>query len=170
MAVHVVDSVDLQLARDIENDPFEAFETHMDLDPFWANSGDFYEGGFWVIGKFDQCREMLQDAELFTSEVFTEEPLLPSYAQPPELQKLRQVLLPHLSRKKTVAAEGRVRELANLLHRRIRRFRFVRPGRRFRTALSHRGIRRAVRDRRRQTHGIPSLGRDLPAQHRRGTQ
>ncbi len=114
MAVHVVDSVDLQLARDIDNDPFEAFEAHMDLDPFWANSGDFYEGGFWVIGKFDQCREMLQDAELFTSEVFSEEPLLPSFAQPPELQKLRQVLLPHLSRKKTAAVEGRVRELANL--------------------------------------------------------
>ena len=114
MTVHVVDSVDLQLARDIEHDPFEAFEAHVDLDPFWAKEGDFYEGGFWVIGKFGQCREMLQDAETFQSEVFTEEPLLPSFAQPPELQKLRQVLLPLLSRKKTVEAEGRVRELANL--------------------------------------------------------
>jgi cytochrome P450 len=94
MAVHVVDSIDLQLARDIERDPFEAFDAHIDMDPFWAKEGDFYDGGFWVIGKFDQCRELLQDAETFQSEVFTEEPLLPSFAQPPELQKLRQVLLP----------------------------------------------------------------------------
>ena len=113
MAVHVVDSIDLQLARDIERDPFEAFDAHIDMDPFWAKEGDFYDGGFWVIGKFDQCRELLQDAETFQSEVFTEEPLLPSFAQPPELQKLRQVLLPHLSRRKTVEAEDRVRELAN---------------------------------------------------------
>ena len=113
MAVRIVDSVDLQLARDIELDPFEAFERHLDTDPFWANEGDFYEGGFWVITKFDQTREMLQDAETFRSEVFTAEPLLPSFAQPPELQKLRQVLLPLLSRRKTVAAESRVRELAN---------------------------------------------------------
>ena len=113
MAVRIVDSVDLQLARDIEHDPFEAFEAYLDTDPFWANQGDFYDGGFWVITKFDQTREMLQDAETFRSEVFTDEPLLPSFAQPPELQKLRQVLLPHLSRRKTVEAESRVRELAN---------------------------------------------------------
>jgi len=113
MAVRVIDSIDLQLAKDIEDDPFEAFEAHKDLDPFWAGGGDFYQGGFWVVGKYDQCRELLQDAGTFQSEVFTEEPLLPSYAQPPQLQKLRQVVLPYLSRPKTLEAEGRVRELAN---------------------------------------------------------
>lgn len=111
--VRVVDLVDLRLARDIRNNPFQAFDAHLAAEPFWANQGDFYDGGFWVITKFEQTRELLQDAETFESEVFTDEPLLPSFAQPPELQKLRQVLLPDLSRRKIVEKDDRVRELAN---------------------------------------------------------
>jgi len=53
MTVHVVDSVDLQLARDIEHDPFEAFEAQRRISILSGQKeGDFYEGGFWVIGKF----------------------------------------------------------------------------------------------------------------------
>lgn len=112
MAVRVVEEVDLQLARDIRDDPFEAFDVHLASEPFWANQGDFYDSGFWVITKFEQTREILQDAETFRSEVFSEEPLLPSFAQPPQLQKLRQVLLPLLSRRRIVDKDDRVRELA----------------------------------------------------------
>lgn len=112
MTVRVERSVDLQLMPDVKGHPFEAFEAYRDVDPFWAESGDFYGGGFWVLGRFDQCRDLVQDASLFRSEVFTDEPLLASFAHPPDLQKFRRVLLPQLSRSKTLASEGRVRELA----------------------------------------------------------
>lgn len=100
--------VDVQLARNIQHDPFEALNEYAGQEPFWADGGDFYDSGFWVVTKFDQCREVLQDAETFASETYGQV-LLPTSAAPPELQKLRGILLPHLSRGKVLAMDERIR-------------------------------------------------------------
>jgi cytochrome P450 len=105
----VVPSVDLQLRRDVETDPFDALDEYRDRDPFWAESGDFTAGGFWVITKFEQCREILQDAIAFPTEVLGPTPLLPTMAGPPELQKLRSVVIKHLTRAKVLAMEASIR-------------------------------------------------------------
>ena len=93
----VVPSVDLQLQRDVAVDPFDALDEYRDRDPFWAQSGDFFEGGFWVVTKFEQCRDVLQDAIAFPSEAWGPAPLLPTMAAPPQLQKLRALVMKHLT-------------------------------------------------------------------------
>jgi cytochrome P450 len=108
----VVPSVDLQLQRDVAVDPFNALDEYRDRDPFWAESGDFVEGGFWVVTKFEQCRDVLQDAIAFPSEVWGPSPLLPTMAAPPQLQKLRAVVMKHLTRSKVMAMEGSIRQHA----------------------------------------------------------
>lgn len=104
-------NVDLQLERDLRVDPFESLDQYRDRDPFWADGADFYEGGFWVVTRFDQCREVLQDAATFATETYGQV-LLPTSADPPELQKYRAVILPHLSRSKVLAMDERIREHA----------------------------------------------------------
>ena len=108
----VVPSVDLQLQRDVAVDPFDALDEYRDRDPFWAESGDFFEGGFWVVTKFEQCRDVLQDAIAFPSEAWGPAPLLPTMAAPPQLQKLRAVVMKHLTRSKVMAMEDSIRQHA----------------------------------------------------------
>ena len=108
----VVPRVDLQLQRDVARDPFDALDEYRDRDPFWAESGDFFAGGFWVVTKFEQAREVLQDAAAFPTEVWGPAPLLPTMAAPPQLQKLRAVVMKHLTRSKVLAMEDSIRQHA----------------------------------------------------------
>lgn len=112
MATKVVPVVDLQLARDLEAEPFQALSQYRNMAPFWAESGDFYQGGFWVVGKFEHCRDVLQDADAFPTEVFGDPPLMPTMVNPPALQDLRRVILPHLAHGRIMKLDSHIRQIA----------------------------------------------------------
>ena len=53
---------DLLNRPDVDVDPFDAYLEVRDLDPFWTDD----DGGAWVVTKYDQVREVLQDYRTFT--------------------------------------------------------------------------------------------------------
>ncbi len=94
-------------------DPFVAMEPFHELPPFWC---DEY-GGFWVVTRYEDVRELLQNAHTFSSvdgtvpELSLANPLLPSFSDPPDTQKLRSVVLPHMTPKKVDPLEPKMRRV-----------------------------------------------------------
>ncbi len=94
-------------------DPFGAMEPFHELPPFWC---DEY-GGFWVVTRYGDVRELLQDAHTFSSidttvpRITLQDPLLPSFTDPPDTQKLRSVVLPHMTPKKVDPLEPKMRRV-----------------------------------------------------------
>ncbi len=80
----------------MDKDPFEGFLAYRDSDPFWSESFD----GFWVFTRYDECRDIMQDSDLFTKHGAQvplrklDYPLMPSEFDPPYQMKLRSVVLP----------------------------------------------------------------------------
>jgi len=74
-------------------------------------------GGFWVLTRYKEVREALQDAETF-GQVGTiprmpnPHPNIPNSLDPPELLKWRQLMLPLFAPKRVAALEPVYRELA----------------------------------------------------------
>ncbi len=103
----------LQMDRMTTRDPFVAMEPFLEADPFWCE--DF--GGFWVVTRYEHVRELLQDASTFSSidgsvpRVSLASPLLPSSADPPDTQKLRGIVLPHMTPKKVAPLEPKMRRV-----------------------------------------------------------
>ena len=95
----------------VEDDPFVYHAEFLDSPPLWTNS----DGGAWMITRFDDARRVLQDPVTFSSVNQTpvgyemEQPLLPSFADPPELQKYRSLLLPSLTPAKVAPLEQNMR-------------------------------------------------------------
>lgn len=95
----------------VEDDPFVYHAEFLDSPPLWTNS----DGGAWLITRFDDARRVLQDPVTFSSVNQTpvgyemEQPLLPSFADPPELQKYRSLLLPSLTPAKVAPLEQNMR-------------------------------------------------------------
>ena len=53
----------LQMDRMTSRDPFVAMEPFHELPPFWCDD----HGGFWVVTRYQDVRELLQDAHTFSS-------------------------------------------------------------------------------------------------------
>ena len=91
---------DLLERPEVNFDPFDAYLEFRDLDPFWTNDG----GGAWVVTKYAQVREVLQDYRTFThSQPRVPLDLMPSEYDPPYQTKLRSIVLPFLTSDKVGA-------------------------------------------------------------------
>ena len=77
-------------------------------------------GGFWVVSRYQDCRFVLQDPELFSSvqnvvphtQMTRLGPDIPTQIDPPDHGKYRQILNPLLSPRVVAAVEPRMRALA----------------------------------------------------------
>jgi cytochrome P450 len=97
-------------------DPFAALDSLGPQPMFWAEEpGDV--DGHWVATRFEDVRDILQDAETFSSVdsnvpyIQMDDPLLPTETDPPYTQKLRTLLMPLLTAKKVGALEPRMRDV-----------------------------------------------------------
>ncbi len=87
---------DLQYHIAEEQDPFAAFLEFAESEPFWCED----HGGFWVFTRFEECRQIMQDARTFSHvgagvpHYEMDYPLMPSDFDPPYQTKLRTVVLP----------------------------------------------------------------------------
>ena len=95
----------------VEEDPFVYHAEFAESAPFWTEG----EGGAWVVTRFADARRVLQDPVTFSSVNQTptgyemEHPLLPSFSDPPELQKYRSILLPSMTPAKVAPLEENMR-------------------------------------------------------------
>jgi len=99
----------------LDQDPYAALDALGQHPPFWVDDPNDADG-YWIATRFDDVRDILQDAETFSSldsqiPFFAKmaEPLLPAEADPPYTQKLRSVLMPHMTATKIAALEPRMR-------------------------------------------------------------
>jgi cytochrome P450 len=101
-------------------DPFKALEELGARPLFWADLPQDVDG-YWVATRFEDVKEILQDAITFSS-VDTRvpyqqlaEPLMPSEVDPPDTQKLRNMLMPHM----TAAKIGQLERKMHVICREI---------------------------------------------------
>ncbi len=113
-----VGQIDLQVDRILDHDPFEALDAWRESAPFWCEDYD----GFWVVSRFEDVRDVLQDASTFASGAASfvparslSDPLIPSFFNPPAVQKYRSIVLPHMTPKKVDALEPRMRSVCGEL-------------------------------------------------------
>lgn len=98
----------------VSRDPFAALDELGNHPPFWIEDHNDVDG-YWIATSFEDVRDILQDAETFSSVdaqipfVQMAEPLLPTEADPPYVQKLRTAVMPALTVK-------RVQTLAERMH------------------------------------------------------
>jgi len=103
----------LHMDRMTARDPFVAMAPFGGLPPFWCDD----HGGFWVVTRYEDVRELLQDAHTFSSidtmvpRITLGDPLLPSFTDPPDTQKLRSVVLPHMTPRKVDPLEPKMRRV-----------------------------------------------------------
>ncbi len=101
---------DLQNRKVLDRDPFKAFLEAREMDPFWTED----DGGSWVFTRYDQCREIQQDPRTFTHsepKLSYDEPLMPSYFDPPEQTKQRSVILPLMTAAKIDPLEPKMHQV-----------------------------------------------------------
>jgi cytochrome P450 len=98
-------------------DPYAALDALGQHPPFWVDDPNDADG-YWIVTRYDDVRDVLQDAATFSSRdsqipLFAKmaEPLLPAEADPPYTQKLRSVLMPHMTATKIAALEPRMRSV-----------------------------------------------------------
>jgi cytochrome P450 len=103
----------------VEDDPFVYHAEFVESAPIWTNA----DGGAWLVTRFEDARRVLQDPVTFSSVNQTpagyemEQPLLPSFADPPDLQKYRSILLPSLTPAKVAPLEKNMRVVCReLIH------------------------------------------------------
>jgi cytochrome P450 len=111
-----VGQIDLQSDRILDHDPFEALDAWRESPPFWCE--DY--GGFWVVSRFEDVRDVLQDAGTFASGGEStipprplSDPLIPSYINPPATHSYRAIVLPHMTPKKVDALEPQMRSICS---------------------------------------------------------
>ena len=106
-----VREIDSHDAYELSGDPYAEDLEVLESEPFWVDR----EGGFWVVTRYDQCREVMQDYKTFSHALprmygmGMETPLMPSFFDPPYQTKLRAVVLPHMSAAKVDVLEPKMR-------------------------------------------------------------
>ncbi len=119
MAVDVrspVRQFDVQTGTVLERDPFEAYSEFHESEPFWCED----HGGFWVFTRYDQCRQIMQDARTFSKVhsgvpfVALDEPLF-NACDPPDLQKLRAIVLPLMTPERIDPLEPAMKDVCRTL-------------------------------------------------------
>ena len=99
---------DLLNRPEVDFDPFDVYLQFRDLDPFWTDD----EGGAWVVTKYDQVRQVLQDYRTFThSEGRMPLDLMPSEFDPPYQTKLRSIVLPLMTADKIAPLGPKMHEV-----------------------------------------------------------
>lgn len=104
----------------LSEDPFAALDRLGQQPIFWVDEPNDVDG-YWVATRFEDVRDIMQDAEAFSSTeshipfIQLSHPLLPSETDPPYTQKLRAVLMPHLTAKKAATFEPRMREVCRAI-------------------------------------------------------
>jgi cytochrome P450 len=100
----------------VSEDPFAALDALGQKPIFWVDDPNDVDG-YWIATKFEDVRDILQDAETFSSLdsqipfVQMPDPLLPTETDPPYTQKLRAILMPHMTAKKVGVLEPRMNEI-----------------------------------------------------------
>jgi cytochrome P450 len=104
----------------LRHDPFEALDVVADQPLRWIDDPHDVDG-YWVATRFDDVKEILQDAETFSSIdsqipfVQMADPLLPTETDPPDTQKLRAILMPHLTAKKAMEKIPRMEQVCRTI-------------------------------------------------------
>jgi cytochrome P450 len=86
----------------LDTNPFDVIEEVGSRAPFWVED-PADAPGYWVVTKYADAREALQDHERFSAVGVSipwaelAEPMLPSFADPPEVQKYRRSLVRAMS-------------------------------------------------------------------------
>lgn len=107
----------IEFLGNVSRDPFAALDELGNHPPFWLEDPNDVDG-YWVVTQYEDVRDVLQDAETFSSVdaqipfVQMEEPLLPTETDPPYTQKLRAALMPALTAKRVNALAGRMHEVS----------------------------------------------------------
>jgi cytochrome P450 len=100
----------------LKQDPFAALHELGNHPPFWLDDAADVDG-YWVVTRFEDVREVLQDAQTFSNLdaqipfIQMEEPLLPTESDPPFTQKLRAIIMPSLTAARIKDKEARVRQV-----------------------------------------------------------
>lgn len=104
----------------VSRDPFAALDELGSHSPFWIEDPNDVDG-YWVATRFEDVRDILQDAETFSSVdaqipfVQMAEPLLPTEADPPYVQKLRTAVMPALTVKRVQTLTERMHQVSTEL-------------------------------------------------------
>ena len=108
---------DLQYHLEQDRDPFAALLEFAESEPFWCED----HGGFWVFTRFDECRQIMQDARTFSHVgagvpgYEMDYPLMPSDFDPPYQTKLRTVVLPLMTAAKIDPLEPKMHSVCREL-------------------------------------------------------
>ena len=101
------------LLGDLERDPFAIGDDIGAVPPFWTEAPNDIDG-YWVVTRFADVRQVLQDTVSFSSIDATiphmpmEYPLLPTELDPPTVNKVRGILLPHMTPEKIDPLEAQM--------------------------------------------------------------
>lgn len=101
----------------VSRDPFAALDELGNHPPFWQEDPNDVDG-YWIATRYEDVRDILQDAETFSSVdaqipfVQMAEPLLPTETDPPYTQRLRSTLMPALTAKRIKDLTGRMHEVS----------------------------------------------------------
>jgi cytochrome P450 len=105
---------------ELQDDPYPVIDRLREQCPVARSEA---MGGFWVVTRYQDCRFVLQDPELFSSvqnivphtQMTALGPDIPTQIDPPDHGKYRQILNPLLSPRVVAALEPRMRALATEL-------------------------------------------------------
>lgn len=105
---------------DFAHDPFATISEIGCQPPYWVEDADDVDG-YWVISRYEDVRDALQDTATFSSTNFfiphmeIKQPLLPGESDPPYTQKLRSVVMPLLTIKQVQSWQARMQEVCDEL-------------------------------------------------------
>jgi cytochrome P450 len=103
-----------------EHDPFATIDALGTSPPYWVEDPNDVDG-YWIISRYEDVREALQDAETFSSIDFyipymkIQQPLLPAESDPPYTQKLRTVVMPLMTINRVQRWQARMEEVCTQL-------------------------------------------------------
>ena len=99
-------------------DPYEAMLAVGHKPPFWVEDPNDVDG-YWVVTRYEDVLEVLSNTEFFSSlranipYFQMEEPLIPTETDPPDTQKVRAILMPCLTARRTAALEPLMHEISS---------------------------------------------------------
>ena len=111
-------SFDLALGGGRVADPYVVYDEVGSAPPFWTEDSNDVDG-YWVLTRFEDIRRVLQDAQSFSSvdamipHFVMDHPLLPSFVDPPAVNKYRGILLPQMTADKIDPLEAKMHTVAS---------------------------------------------------------
>jgi cytochrome P450 len=98
-------------------DPFEYYNSVGAVPPFWTESPEDIDG-YWVVTRYQDIRQVLQDTSAFSStdamipHFVLDHPMLPSEVDPPDVNRYRGIVLPHMTADKIDPLEAKMHSVA----------------------------------------------------------